>query len=50
MIRDYFRVLAAGHFVKTAERAGVNRIIYLGGLGEMADNLSEHLKGRQRVA
>jgi uncharacterized protein YbjT (DUF2867 family) len=41
---------AAGHFIKAAQKAGVKRIIYLGGLGEMADNLSEHLRSRQRVA
>jgi uncharacterized protein YbjT (DUF2867 family) len=41
---------AARNFVKAAEESGVSRIIYLGGLGEMADDLSEHLRSRQRVA
>jgi hypothetical protein len=43
-------LLAAGHFIKAAQTAGVKSIIYLGGLGEMADNLSEHLKSRQQIA
>ncbi|HBD09219.1 MAG TPA: NADH-binding protein, partial [Syntrophobacteraceae bacterium] len=43
-------IQAARNFVQAAEQAGVKRIIYLGGLGEMADNLSEHLRSRQRVA
>jgi len=41
---------AARNFTKAAEECGVRRIIYLGGLGEMADNLSEHLRSRQMVA
>ena len=41
---------AARNFTKAAEESGVKRIIYLGGLGEMADNLSEHLRSRQMVA
>jgi len=41
---------AADNFLKAAEEAGVNRIIYLGGLGEKADNLSEHLRSRLMVA
>ncbi|MDY0038825.1 MAG: NAD(P)H-binding protein [Desulforhabdus sp.] len=44
--RDSF---AAENFVKSAEKAGVSRIIYLGGLGEMGDDLSEHLRSRQKV-
>jgi uncharacterized protein YbjT (DUF2867 family) len=40
---------AADNFVKAADAAGLQRIIYLGGLGEMADNLSAHLVSRQRV-
>jgi len=40
---------AAENFVKAADAAGLKRIIYLGGLGEMADNLSAHLMSRQRV-
>jgi uncharacterized protein YbjT (DUF2867 family) len=40
---------AARNFTKAAEESGAKRIIYLGGLGEMADNLSEHLRSRQMV-
>lgn len=41
---------AAGNFVAAAEKAGVRRVIYLGGLGETGDDLSEHLKSRLEVA
>lgn len=41
---------AAGNFVTAAERAGVRRVIYLGGLGEGGENLSEHLASRLEVA
>jgi len=40
---------AAENFVKSADRAGVSRVIYLGGLGEMGGDLSEHLQSRQKV-
>jgi uncharacterized protein YbjT (DUF2867 family) len=40
----------ARNFLKAAEEAGVKRIIYLGGLGETGDKLSEHLASRQEVA
>lgn len=40
---------AATHFLKAAEAAGLSRIIYLGGLGELGDSLSEHLASRQEV-
>ena len=36
-------------FANTARRAGVSRIIYLGGLGETGKNLSEHLSSRRAV-
>ena len=36
-------------FAKAAKVAGVQRIIYLGGLGEMGPNLSEHLSSRREV-
>ena len=36
-------------FAEAAERAGVGRIIYLGGLGEMGEDLSEHLLSRRQV-
>jgi uncharacterized protein YbjT (DUF2867 family) len=41
---------AAENFVAAANRAGVRRVIYLGGLGETGDNLSDHLKSRLEVA
>jgi uncharacterized protein YbjT (DUF2867 family) len=41
---------AAGNFVAAADKAGVRRVIYLGGLGETGDDLSEHLKSRLEVA
>lgn len=41
---------AAMNFVRAAEKAGVRRVIYLGGLGETGDDLSEHLKSRLEVA
>jgi uncharacterized protein YbjT (DUF2867 family) len=40
---------AAGIFASAARDAGVRRIIYLGGLGEGTDDLSEHLASRQEV-
>ncbi len=40
---------AADHFVRAAERAGVSRIVYLGGLGETGPGLSEHLASRAEV-
>jgi len=40
---------AAENFVRAADRAGVSRIIYLGGLGETGENLSKHLASRQEV-
>lgn len=36
-------------FAQAAAKAGVERIIYLGGLGEMGDGLSEHLRSRREV-
>jgi uncharacterized protein YbjT (DUF2867 family) len=41
---------AATNFVSAAEQCHVRRVIYLGGLGELGDNLSEHLKSRREVA
>lgn len=40
---------AANNFVTAADRAGLSRIIYLGGLGDITDNLSHHLASRQEV-
>ena len=42
------RELAAG-FSRAAARAGVSRIVYLGGLGEMGPDLSTHLRSRREV-
>lgn len=41
---------AAENFTAAAERSGVRRVIYLGGLGEAGDQLSEHLRSRLEVA
>ncbi|NQT94134.1 MAG: DUF2867 domain-containing protein [Lentisphaerae bacterium] len=41
---------SAGNFAKAAETAGVHRIIYLGGLGDMGKSLSPHLQSRMQVA
>lgn len=41
--------LIAEQFARAAQRAGVQRIIYLGGLGETGDGLSEHLISRREV-
>lgn len=40
---------AATAFGQAARAAGVSRIIYLGGLGDEADDLSPHLRSRQEV-
>lgn len=40
---------AAANFSRAAAAAGVQRIIYLGGLGDSAQTLSAHLKSRQEV-
>jgi len=45
---DHDRALAGG-FARAARDAGVSRIIYLGGLGEMGPDLSEHLRSRRQV-
>jgi len=42
-------LLMAERFSSAAERAGVERIVYLGGLGELGQGLSEHLRSRQEV-
>lgn len=39
----------AERFIEAAHNAEVGRIIYLGGLGEMGENLSEHLSSRREV-
>jgi uncharacterized protein YbjT (DUF2867 family) len=40
---------AARHFGEVAQEAGVQRIIYLGGLGDRRGELSPHLQSRQEV-
>ncbi len=41
---------AANNFISAANDADLKRVIYLGGLGETNDNLSEHLKSRGEIA
>jgi uncharacterized protein YbjT (DUF2867 family) len=41
--------LLAEHFARAAAGARVGRIIYLGGLGEQGEGLSEHLSSRREV-
>lgn len=41
---------AAEYFTAAAEKGGVRRVIYLGGLGETGEVLSEHLASRLEVA
>jgi uncharacterized protein YbjT (DUF2867 family) len=40
---------AATAFAEAAERADVERVVYLGGLGDDSDELSEHLRSRRDV-
>jgi uncharacterized protein YbjT (DUF2867 family) len=42
-------VLAARNFAQAAHKAGVQRLIYLGGLGDEQSELSEHLRSRQET-
>lgn len=46
--RSRDRALAAS-FAAAAEQGAVGRIVYLGGLGELGDDLSEHLASRREV-
>ena len=41
---------AARNFIYAANEAGLKRIIYLGGLGEKGQGLSDHLRSRAEVA
>jgi len=41
---------AAANFMAAADASGLRRIIYLGGLGEKGDNISEHLRNRAEIA
>jgi uncharacterized protein YbjT (DUF2867 family) len=43
-------IVAARNFGEAMKRAGGRRIIYLGGLGDPASGLSEHLRSRQQTA
>ena len=49
--RDYRQqdLTLAHAFAAAARTAGVGRIVYLGGLGELGENLSEHLTSRREV-
>ncbi|MDY7082081.1 MAG: NAD(P)H-binding protein, partial [Halobacteria archaeon] len=40
---------AAHNFVEAVKDTNVERVIYLGGLGETRDNLSEHLSSRREI-
>lgn len=40
---------AAHQFAMAARKAGVKRIVYLGGLGDQRENLSKHLRSRHEV-
>jgi uncharacterized protein YbjT (DUF2867 family) len=40
---------AARHFAEAAARAGLRRIVYLGGLGRDGEGLSRHLRSRRQV-
>ncbi|MGQ4556371.1 NAD(P)H-binding protein [Halobellus sp. GM3] len=40
---------AARNFARAASERGVDRVVYLGGLGEDRDRLSEHLRSRREV-
>ncbi len=40
---------AARNFAAAAKRAGLRRIVYLGGLGQDTDDLSPHLRSRHEV-
>ena len=42
-------VASLRHSLSAARKAGVERIIYLGGLGETGPDLSEHLSSRREV-
>ncbi len=48
---DFHRrdLIAARHFGQAARDAGVQRIVYLGGLGDPEADLSQHLRSRQQT-
>ena len=41
--------LAARTFVEAADRADIDRVVYLGGLGDDGERLSDHLRSRREV-
>jgi uncharacterized protein YbjT (DUF2867 family) len=41
--------IAAKNFLEAADSVGLLRIIYMGGLGDVSDDLSHHLSSRQEV-
>lgn len=41
---------AANNFLNAANKSGLKRVLYLGGLGEAGKGLSEHLRSRAEVA
>lgn len=41
--------IGASNFARAAAKAGVERLVYLGGLGEQSEDLSSHLASRQEV-
>jgi uncharacterized protein YbjT (DUF2867 family) len=46
---EHMDAVGARAFGEAAARAGLSRIVYLGGLGDDADNLSAHLRSRRQV-
>ncbi|MCS6805121.1 MAG: SDR family oxidoreductase [Acidobacteriota bacterium] len=42
-------LMAARHFAQAARQAGVQRLIYLGGLGDPDTDLSQHLRSRHQT-
>jgi uncharacterized protein YbjT (DUF2867 family) len=48
---DYAKLEADGAraFAQAANQAGVKRVVFLGGLGDSASDLSKHLRSRQRT-
>jgi len=42
-------MVAARNFGEAARKAGIKRVIYLGGLGDPETSLSEHLRSRQKT-
>ena len=49
-LQNIHTAYAAQTFQNAANRCGLKRVIYLGGLGDRNDDLSEHLRSRAKVA